>query len=277
MLRHLGKAIEERARALVGRLPGALAGDVDDAHRSRVAARRLAEVLPLLRGRRAERLRADVRHVRQALGARRELAVTLGLLADEARRWRWPASLVARVRRHLEATRPAIEADARRAARLIDIERLKRRLARVSAQAEAESYPALMTRLHRRRDARERALARAIASAGAIYDAERLHRVRIATKKLRYTLEAQMACAGRGPAARVRALKTLQDELGRLHDLQVLEIVVREVEGRFVSGRGVVSRGLARIGTDLETECRRLHALVLTGMRRVGGAASRHR
>ena len=277
MLQHLGKAIEERTRALVTRLPGALAGDVEDAHRARVAARRLAEVLPLLRGRRAERLRADVRQVRQALGARRELAVTLDLLAEEAGRWRWPASLVVRVSRHLEAARPKIEADTRKAARSIDIERLRGRLDRVSRLAAAESYPQLMKRLRVRRDARERALTRAVANAGSIYDADRLHRVRIATKKLRYVLEAQVACADRGPAARIRRLKTLQEELGRLHDLQVLETVVREVEERFVSGRGVVARGLARIGTDLETECRRLHALALTAMRRVGGASSRHR
>ena len=277
MLRHLGQTIEARARVLVAHLPGALAGDSDDAHRTRVAARRLGELLPVLRGRRAERLRADVRHVRQALGARRELSVTLALLAEEAGRWDWPAPLVARVARYLEAARPEIEAESRKQARLINIPRLKRRLERVSRQAQAESYPELVARLHLRREAREQALARAVFAAGGIYDADRLHAVRIAAKKLRYALEAQVACVGRGPANRIRALKALQDELGRLHDLQVLEAVLRNVESRLVSGRGGVARGLERMGTDLETECRRLHALALTAMRTVGSAVSRRR
>lgn len=275
MLRHLGRAIGARAETLIAHLPGALAGDADDAHRTRVASRRLAEVLPLLRGRRAERLRADVRCVRQVLGARRELVVTLALLEDESERWHWPASLVARVRRYLEDGRTAIEEATRKQAKAIEIPRLGRRLERVAHQAAAESYPQLMIRLRRRRAVRERALARAVAAAGSLYDVERLHTVRICTKKLRYVLEAQTECAGREPSRRIRALKALQEELGRLHDLQVLESVVRDLEGRFVSGRGGIARGLSRIGTDVETECRRLHALVLTAMRHVGGAPAR--
>ena len=264
MLRHLGAAIEARGEKLIAHLPAALEGDVEGAHASRVAARRLAEVLPLLRSRKAERLRADVRQVRQALGARRELAVTRALLVEEAARWRWPAVLVAHVTRHLDARQPAINEAAEASAQVIDIPRLHRRLTRIARQAGAEDYPLLMARLRRRRVARERALARALKAAGTMYEVERLHDVRIAAKKLRYVLEAQVECAGRGAVARIHALKILQDDLGRLHDLQVLEAVVREVEGRFVSGRGRVGRGLARIGTDLETECRRLHAHALS-------------
>lgn len=267
MLRHLGKAIEARAEKLIAHLPGALRGDVEDAHDARVASRRLAEVLPLLRGRRSERLQADVRQVRQALGAQRELDVTRALLEEEARRWRWPAPLVARIARHLAAARSRVAADAEAQARAIDIPRLGRRFGRVAQQATAESYPLLMARLRERRAARERALARAVARAGTIYDVDRLHEVRIRTKKLRYILEAQVECAGRGPTARIRALKRLQAELGRLHDLQVLELAVRDVEARFVRSRGHIARGLGKIGVDVETECRRLHALVLTAMR----------
>jgi len=270
---------------LMSHVPGALRGDVDDAHRTRVAARRLAEVLPLLRGRKAERLHADVRQLRQVLGARRELAVALALLDEEAGRWHWAAPLVGRIRRHLEESRASIEAATEEAARAVDVPRLGRRLTRAAELAAAEPYPELIARLRRRRASRELALVRAVAAAGALYDVERLHQIRIATKKLRYVLEAQIECAGRGPVARIRALKVLQAELGRLHDLQVLERAVRDVEGRFVSGRGRVARGLARVGADLETECRRLHALVLTAIRRathgntlaVSGAARNRR
>ena len=272
MLRHLGTAIEARADKLIAHLPGALGGDVEDAHDARVASRRLGEVLPLLRGRQSERLQADVRQVRQALGAQRELDVTRALLAEEARRWCWPAPLVARVARHLAAARSRVAADADRQARAIDVSRLRRRLARVADEATAESYPLLMARLRKRRAARERALARAVARAGAIYDVDRLHEVRIRTKKLRYILEAQVECTGRGPTARIRALKLLQAELGRLHDLQVLELTVRDVEANCAGGLGRVTRGLGKIGVDVETECRLLHALVLTAMKQVGAA-----
>lgn len=275
MLRHLGKAIDARAEKLVAHLPGALKGDAEDAHDARVASRRLAEVLPLLNGRRADRLQADVRVVRQTLGEQRELAVTLALLTEEAARWRWHPALVARVARHIEATRAKVDARARKRARSIDLARLRRRLTRVAGQAAEEAYPELMARLRARRTSRARALARAVAAAGSLYDVDRLHVVRIQTKKMRYILEAQVECAGRGPSAQIGALKELQAELGRLHDLQVLEGTVREVESRLVSGRGRVARGLGAMATDLETECRRLHALVLTAIRDVGRASAR--
>lgn len=266
MLRHLGTAIAARADALVRHLPGAIAGDVEDAHRTRVASRRLGEVLPLLNGRKAERARTDVRSVRQMLGARRELAVTEALLADEAQRWHWPAPLVSRVARALADTRPAIEAVVAAEVRRLDIPRLRRRLARIMAQAAKESYPQITARLRARRLARERSLARAVKRAGRLYDVERLHDVRICTKKLRYVIEAQMECTGRGPRRRLKQLKRLQEELGRLHDLQVLEAAVRRVEERFVAGRGRVARGLRRMGDDLEGDCRRLHAQVLAAL-----------
>jgi CHAD domain-containing protein len=264
MLHHLGTAIAARADALIRHLPGAIAGDAEDAHRTRVASRRLGEVLPLLEGRKAERARTDVREVRQMLGARRELVVTEALLTEEALRWHWPAPLVARVARALAATRPAIEAAVAEQVRRLDIDRLRRRLARMAAQAVDESDADITARLRARRVARERSLARAITRAGRLYDVERLHDVRICTKKLRYVLEAQVECTGRGPRQRLKHLKRLQEELGRLHDLQVLEAAVRRVEEGFVAGRGRVARGLRRMGDDLEGDCRRLHAQVLT-------------
>jgi CHAD domain-containing protein len=267
MLRHLTRVIEARAAVLTGQWPAALRGDVEAAHRVRVAARRLGEVLPLFEGRRAERVRADVRHVRQALGARREWDVTMALLRAEAARWSWAPALVARVDRALTAQRPDIDAEAARVVRSIDIARVRRRLARVAAEAHEAAYPDVLARLRQRRSARERALARAVAHAGALYDVERLHAVRIAVKKLRYVLEAQRECTGRGPRARVKQLKALQAALGRLHDLQVLEAVLRAVEESLVAGRGSVARGVAAMGQDIETECRRLHAHILHSLK----------
>lgn len=54
---------------------------------------------------------------------------------------------------------------------------------------------------------------------GAIED---LHRVRISLKKWRYTMELQAECTGSPGANFFERLKSLQDRLGRLHDLEVL-------------------------------------------------------
>jgi CHAD domain-containing protein len=66
---------------------------------------------------------------------------------------------------------------------------------------------------------------------------------------------------------RVKQLKALQAALGRLHDLQVLEAVLRAVEESLVAGRGSVARGVAEMGRDIETECRRLHAQILQSLK----------
>src|SRR5678816_1739434 len=71
---------------------------------------------------------------------------------------------------------------------------------------------------------------RCSARAGAVYLPERLHDVRIASKKLRYALELWERLRGERNTAPVRALKRVQALLGRMHDLQVLIERVREVQ-----------------------------------------------
>jgi CHAD domain-containing protein len=91
-----------------------------------------------------------------------------------------------------------------------------------------------------------------------------LHRVRIAAKKLRYALELA-ADSGTGEAAPlVRALKRVQNTLGRLHDLQVLQHHVAEVQAAPPLRRGGPDGGLDALHRTLEEECRHLHARYLT-------------
>jgi CHAD domain-containing protein len=56
-----------------------------------------------------------------------------------------------------------------------------------------------------------------------------LHALRLASKKLRYTLELFRPCYGPGLAARIDALKSLQQMLGEINDTVAAERTVGEV------------------------------------------------
>jgi CHAD domain-containing protein len=254
-----------RQVALERHLPGGLRGSVTAVHQARVASRRLREVLPLLQGagpKRVRRATREVRRITQALGPVRELDVTLQLLAD------------------LQASRPDLGAAVRLVRRAVAMERRLRRQAMIDAltpEAVAKvirTVRALGARLDRAEDDRgewrrllaSRAADRgarleaAIEDVGLLFDAARLHQVRIAAKKLRYTLEL-MAEAGLAPTARlVRILRGGQDQLGRLHDLQVLLLFVKQAE----DGAGRAARTpLSALRDLIERECHREHARYL--------------
>ncbi|MEY4636087.1 MAG: hypothetical protein RJA55_1885 [Acidobacteriota bacterium] len=69
-----------------------------------------------------------------------------------------------------------------------------------------------------------------ITRAGGRYLAERLHRVRIEAKKLRYALEIQRELARSRSRLHLNRLKTPQDLLGRMHDLEILIDNTRAVQ-----------------------------------------------
>jgi CHAD domain-containing protein len=56
-----------------------------------------------------------------------------------------------------------------------------------------------------------------------------LHALRLASKKLRYTLELFKPCYGPGLAARIDALKSLQQMLGEINDTVAAERTIGEV------------------------------------------------
>ena len=104
---------------------------------------------------------------------------------------------------------------------------------------------------------------------GQMYNPESLHRVRIATKKLRYGLE--IAAEGGFPVAAplVRQLKKVQDTLGRLHDLQVLLTHVAAVQA-MPPGRELPEGSLDVLARALEDECRHLHGRYMSLLARPG-------
>jgi CHAD domain-containing protein len=100
----------------------------------------------------------------------------------------------------------------------------------------------------------------AMIAAGAVYLPERLHDVRIASKKLRYALELWERLRGERNTPPVRALKRVQALLGRMHDLQVLIERAREVQASLTPPSLSTWRELDELVVALEDMCRRLHA-----------------
>jgi CHAD domain-containing protein len=244
-------------------LQGLDGGDVRALHQTRVASRRLREILPVLQvdPDLARRLGRRLRKVTQRLGAVRELDV-LSLLTEE---------LVASGRYDQQAVRRVVtfigEERKRARNRLLDklplgeLRRIAGKLDRIADDLKREKpsrgwHWAVDARVTRR----ALALKTALADAGALYLPERLHVVRIALKKLRYACEVGAEAAGLSNKNELRSLKRGQDILGHLHDVQVLLDRIRQVQASLGPGEDLVSRKLDTLMTALENDCRRHHA-----------------
>lgn len=257
--------LRRRLVSLLQAMPAAQAGDESSVHQARVASRRLRQALPLF-GVRADAAaldRADkrVRRITRALGPVRELDVTLLLLAELGRRAAAPPRAIERVRAEVAAERLKRRHDMLAAIRPSQLDKLRKRLVRVAAPP---SHPlakgSALAAANAEAANRAVALREAIDRAGGIYIADRLHRVRVAAKKLRYALEIQRELTKSRSTAALRRLKAQQDLLGRMHDLEVLIDRARRVQGTLAPRD---RRGMAELRTlirVLEEECRDGHA-----------------
>lgn len=206
----------------------------------------------------AGKARRKIRRLTKALGGVRELDVTLHLLDELAASDELSKAALQDVRLHVMAER-----EEKRDAMLaklaqVDSAKLDRRLESVSAAVALDDQQVWRQALGARLLKRSKRLAAAVEAAGQLYAPEHLHQVRIAAKKLRYGLElaADSGLPAAGPL--VRALKRTQDNLGRLHDLQVLQAHVAAVQAA-PAGRAGAPQGLGAIAGRIEEECRRLH------------------
>ena len=245
------------------------AGDVNALHRTRVASRRLREVLPVLHLESgvADKMIRRLRKVTERLGPVRELDVMMLVLHELHETERFSPSAIARVSAAIEDQR--VEARQKLAAKLsvVGLRRIGAKLARVASQLKADdeapkdgrqSARALRWAIEARCGHRATRLHRAIDEAGAVYLPDRLHLVRIALKKLRYALELSAEADGVKRDRDVGTLKRAQDVLGRLHDLQMLINRVRDLQAR-TPPDGSGWRELDALIEALEDMCRRLH------------------
>ncbi|MBY0495264.1 MAG: CHAD domain-containing protein [Cyanobacteria bacterium] len=262
--------LRQRLVSLLRAMPAAQAGDEVSVHQARVASRRLREALPVLGARadeqKLDRVQKRVRRITRALGPVRELDVTLLLLAELE-------GTEAAAPRAIERVREAVleERQKRRNEMLSEItpsrlDKLTRRLVRVAAPEE---------RPHVTRTAREEAAAQsaqrarnlkaAIERAGGIYLADRLHRVRVEAKKLRYALEIQRELSQARSMIGLARLKSEQDMLGRMHDLEILIDKARAVQGTLNPRDRRGMSELNKLIRVLEDECREGHATYMRG------------
>jgi CHAD domain-containing protein len=107
-----------------------------------------------------------------------------------------------------------------------------------------------------------------------VYVAGRLHGVRIAVKKLRYAAEL-LPAGGQQRAADIAVLKTAQDVLGRLHDLEVLAERVRRIVVALSPPDLTLWRQLGSFVHMLEDDCRQWHARYMHDRRKVIEIAER--
>lgn len=243
---------------------GARDGKVESVHRARIATRRLRAALEVL-GAGAEEIKL-CRSLGRNFGRVRELDAAHELMADFASRVPAAAAVLGIVRGELDARRLRAR---RRLVKALDAI-TPRPLAQVGARRYSSAlkfwtdwHEGLIAAV----SARTRALRQALDAAPLVYMPNRLHRVRIALKKLRYTLE---IAAATGTSIDPRALRDagkMQDLLGRMHDLQTTRQLIRRLQ---VSGERM-SDERTLLDAVMTSECASLHATYLSRRERLGG------
>lgn len=259
--------LRQRLVSLLQAMPAAQAGDHTSVHVARVASRRLREALPVLGAsadeRTLDRAEKRVRRLTRALGPVRELDVTLLLLAELESKGATAPRAIERVRETVTAERLERRREMLEEITPSRLSKLCKRLVKVAAPVFPSVPANEVVEAAQQSGKRARRLKAAIEHAGGIYLADRLHRVRIAAKKLRYALEIQRELAHSRPTAALTRLKTQQDLLGRMHDLEILIDRTRGVQEELPAND---RRGMAELDAlvrALEDECREGHAAYL--------------
>ena len=262
----LGRPVERRLCALSKHLPRAIEGEIEPLHQARVATRRLREILPLCarevpRGL-ANRALHRVRRVGRALGDVREIDVSIEVVEEIIQTGTVDGAAGRRLQQYLQDERE--ERRERMLDRLssVSTRKLERDLADVarvlSMRQQTDGWAqTLAVRIERRSEG----VQRAVGEAGALYISDRVHRVRIATKKLRYALELAGDTGEARTREAVRGLKEVQDVIGRLHDLEVLGGIIQDLTMPIPDVDVLpVNAELEALRIALAGECRGLHS-----------------
>ena len=261
--------LRQRLVSLLNAMPAAQAGDEISVHQARVASRRLREALPVLGGRAdeqaLEQAQRRVRRITRALGPVRELDVTLLLLAELEAKGTTPKRAIARVRKAVLEERHKRRTEMLEVITPARLEKLRKRLVKVSSpESHVSAVPRnALAEAAAQSAFRAKTLKAAIDHAGGIYVADRLHRVRIEAKKLRYALEIQRQLSRSRAAAALARLKTEQDLLGRIHDLEILIDRTRGAQSKLSPRDRIGMAELNKLIRVLEDECRTGHAVYM--------------
>ena len=257
--------IRQRLSALTRALPSARNGDVVAIHQARVATRRVRAALSIVtRGSKGRKVTKVVSRLTRALGRVRELDVAILSLDELASDTSVTREGIDLLRTILKEERERLYADMALGIERVNLEKLQRKalaaVHRLTERQEPEvAAPQRLKAVTKRSVRRALALRAAIDNAGGIYLPDRLHQVRIAVKKLRYVLEIARDLSRSRASARIRTLRSVQDLLGRMHDLEMLIMRIRALQGSDRAPTLKVSAELDRIVRRLEMECRQLH------------------
>jgi CHAD domain-containing protein len=140
------------------------------------------------------------------------------------------------------------------------LDKLRKRLVGVAAPETPTTTGSTVAEAAAQSARRARRLRTAIERAGGIYIGERLHRVRVEAKKLRYALEIQRELTHSRSRTHLNRLKAQQDLLGRMHDLEILIERTRAVQASLTSRNRRAMAELDGLIRVLEDECREGHA-----------------
>ena len=257
---HLAHALRRSAAVFGAQIELALGGDPKAIHRARVATRRLREALAVTGaalGGDAAALRREFKSITAALGPVRELDVSRRLLLELAEGSSWPADAVSRVEQRGLRERAKVSDQLHDTLEGDDARALARRVRSVARDVKDMDDSSVSGVIASRYARRSREFTRALQEAGTVYVADRLHRVRIAAKKLRYLIE----FGDTANEEALRRLKRLQKILGKLHDAQMVQHHVDETAAaESVLG---LHRSLRAMSRDLEAECRAWHGKAL--------------
>jgi CHAD domain-containing protein len=255
--------LRQRLETLIEAMPAAQGGDVRSVHQARVATRRLREALPVLRksldAHAIDRARQRVRRMTRALGPVRELDVSLQQLEDFANRGIATSRAISKVRQSITQERLRRRRDMLTAITPGKVDRLRRELSSVGSGPPVGGRPGAIRDAVHRVETRAERLRKAIEAAGSLYLADRLHTVRIAAKKLRYAMEIERELKRSRVTARIRQLKTLQDLLGRMHDLHVLAESARAVQAQVAGKDRRLTEDLDALINAIEDDARTEH------------------
>ncbi|NLC57466.1 MAG: CHAD domain-containing protein [Armatimonadetes bacterium] len=238
MLRFGAEALLARLEALVQEAEGVRkAEEIECVHRMRVASRRLRSALTLfadcLPPKRQVEWRRQIRRITRALGAARDTDVQVAFLETFAAGLTNPAHrpgihrLLLRLRQRRQMLQPPVLAalDHLEKSRTLDrmAQTLRRLVARVPGSQSPTASPALLDQAYL---ATSRRLEEMLAYRPYVSQPERvaeLHALRIAAKRLRYTMEVFAPLYDGALKPPLQVVRKVQELLGEIHDCDVWE------------------------------------------------------
>lgn len=229
--------------------------DADAIHDMRVAARRTRTMLDVLAASQAfrrkplQKLRKRLKRLAGKLGDVRDTDVLLARAGEYAARQPDLASDLAPLRDHLEQQRDRAQ---RKLARYLASNAYDRALDDLDAlvagdygAARSDGVPQTVAAFAGGAIWERYELALGYDDAVQARDPERLHRLRVRCKQLRYTLEMFESRLGQGAAPLIAQLKQAQDDLGDMHDATVERELVADLAADHPNATGLAVYGAA--------------------------------